>query len=102
MRIFWVPRIIKFAIFLAAACAAAGFVVMHLWNWLVPGLFGGPIVSFAQALGLLVLGRLLFGRLGGGGGRRMAWRGRMRDWRRLSPEEREKLRERMSRRCGGA
>ena len=100
MRIFWVPRIIKFAIFLAAACAAAGFVVMHLWNWLVPVLFGGPIVSFAQALGLLVLGRLLFGRFGGGGGH-PAWRGRMRDWRRLSPEEREKLRERMSRRCGG-
>ena len=101
MRIFWVPRIIKFAVFLAAACAAMAFIVMHLWNWLVPGLFAGPMLSFTQALGLLVLARLLFGRFGGGGGHRMAWRGRMRDWRRLSPEEREKLRERMARRCGG-
>ena len=100
MRIFWVPRIIKFALFLAVACVAVGYIVMHLWNWLVPVLFGGPVVSFTQALGLFVLGRLLFGRFGGGGGRRMGWGGRMRDWRRLSPEEREKLRERMSRRCG--
>jgi hypothetical protein len=102
VRIFWVSRIIKFALFLAVACAAVGFIVMHLWNWLVPGLFGGPMLSFTQALGLFLLGRLLFGRFGGGGGRRMGWRRRMRDWRRLSPEEREKLRERMSRRCGGA
>ena len=101
MRSFWFLRIIKFALVVAVACAVVGFVVMYLWNWLVPSLFGGPMLSFAQALGLFVLGRLLFGRFGGGGGRRMAWRGRMRDWRRLSPEEREKLRERMSRRCGG-
>jgi len=101
VRIFWVPRIIKFALLLVAACAAVGYVVMRLWNWLVPGLFGGPVVSFAQALGLFILGRLLFGRFGGGGGRRMGWGRRMRGWRRLSPEERQKLRETMSQRCEG-
>jgi hypothetical protein len=93
-------RIIKFAAFFVVACAAVGFIVMRLWNWLVPGLFGGPVLSFAQALGLFVLGRLLFGRFGGGGGRRMGWRG-SRGWHRLSPEERQKLRDSMSRRCGG-
>jgi hypothetical protein len=101
VRIFWVSRIIKFAVFLVAACAAVGYIVMRLWNWLVPVLFGGPVVSFAQALGLFILGRLLFGRFGGGGGRRRGWGGRLRGWRRLSVEEREKLRETMSRRCGG-
>lgn len=100
MRSYWSLRIIKFAAFIVVACAAVGFIVMRLWNWLVPGLFGGPVLSFAQALGLFVLGRLLFGRFGGGGGRRMGWRGG-RGWYRLSPEERQKLRDGMSRRCGG-
>jgi hypothetical protein len=100
VRVFRVTRIIKFALFVALACAAVGYLVMHLWNWLVPGLFGGPVLNFAQALGLFVLGRLLFGRFGGGGGRRVGWGGRMRGWRRLSDEDREKLRESISRRCG--
>jgi hypothetical protein len=99
VRSFWFLRIIKFVILLAVACAVVGFIVMRLWNWLVPGLFGGPVLSFAQALGLFALGRLLFGRFGGG--RRIGWRGRMRGWHRLTPEERQKLRDSMSRRCGG-
>jgi hypothetical protein len=94
-------RIIKFAILAAAAVAIAGFIVMQLWNWLIPGLFGGPALHFAQAVGLLVLARLLVGRFGGGHGRRMGWRNRMRgNWQGMSAEERQKLRETMSRRCG--
>ena len=50
--------------------ALGGWAVMSLWNWLMPGLFGLPVVTFWQALGLLALSRILFGgfRLGGGGG----------------------------------
>jgi hypothetical protein len=99
VKSYWFLRIIKFAVFIVVACAVVGFIVMRLWNWLVPGLFGGPVLSFAQALGLFVLGRLLFGRFGGGG-RRMGWR-RARGWHRLTPEERQKLRDGMSGRCGG-
>ena len=52
-----------------------GEVVMHLWNWLLPPLFGWRMLGFWQALGLLVLCRILFGGLhhggsGGHGGRR--------------------------------
>ena len=43
-----------------------GEVVMHLWNWLLPTLFGWRQISFWQALGLLVLCRILFGGWGGG------------------------------------
>jgi len=94
-------RVIKFAILAAVAVAIIGYVVMQLWNWLIPGLFGGPVLHFAQAVGLLVLTRILVGRLGGGHGGRMRWRHRMRnDWQRMSPEERQKLRETMWRRCG--
>ena len=101
MKSFRFLRIIKFAILAAAAVAIVGYIVMQLWNWLIPGLFGGPVLHFAQAVGLLVLTRILVGRLGGGHGRRMRWRNRMsNDWQRMSPEERQKLRETMSRRCG--
>lgn len=32
-----------------------------MWNWLMPELFGLPIISFFQTLGLMFLGRMLFG-----------------------------------------
>lgn len=36
-------------------------VVMWLWNWLLPELFGLPEITFWQALGVFVLSKLLFG-----------------------------------------
>ena len=41
-----------------------GEVVMHLWNWLLPTLFGWRQITFWQALGLLALCRILFGGFG--------------------------------------
>ena len=102
MRIYKLAKGLKILVILVFGLLVFGFVVEQLWNWLIPGLFGGPALHFAQAVGLLVLARILVGRFGGGHGRRMGWRGRMRhDWQRMSPEERQKLRETMSRRCGG-
>ena len=37
-----------------------GAVTMALWNWLVPTLFAGPVINFWQALGLLLLAKILF------------------------------------------
>jgi hypothetical protein len=37
-----------------------GLVVMALWNWLIPAIFGLPALGYWQALGLLVLCHLLF------------------------------------------
>jgi hypothetical protein len=34
---------------------------MLLWNWLMPYLFGLPVISFWQSLGLCLLFRCLFG-----------------------------------------
>ena len=71
-----------------------GEVVMHLWNWLLPPLFGWRMLTFWQALGLLVLCRVLFGRLGGHGpGPRRHWHGRCK---KMTPEEREKFRQAMA------
>jgi hypothetical protein len=44
-----------------------GFIVMHLWNWLMPELFGLKTVTYWQAWGLLVLSCILFKGMGGSG-----------------------------------
>ncbi len=75
-----------------------GWVVMLLWNWLTPALFGWKLLTFWQALGLLALCRILLGGAGprGGGGRggRRRIRERIEN---MTPEERERLRQRW---CG--
>lgn len=76
--------------------AAGGWLVQQLWNWLLPTLFGLPSVTFWQALGLLLLTRILFGGVGGGGHGHSRWRRRMGEkWEALTPEERERLRHKM-------
>jgi len=78
-----------------------GELVLHLWNWLLPGLFGWRLITFWQAIGILALCRILFGRMGGRGFRRYGFRGRMGGrWERMTPEEREQFRQGMRGRCG--
>ncbi|HEX7158168.1 MAG TPA: hypothetical protein VF214_04100 [Edaphobacter sp.] len=83
------------------AATVAGFVVMGLWNALIPPIFGLRAIGFWQALGLLVLAKVLFGgfhRHSYGG--RGHWRRAMRErWERMTPEERERFRETMQGRC---
>jgi hypothetical protein len=81
---------------LALFIALFGEVVMHLWNWLLPALFGLKTITFWQALGLLVLARILFGGLGHHGNDRSKGR----RWQRMTPDEREKFRQNMRARCG--
>ena len=37
-----------------------GFPLMWLWNWLMPGIFNLPEITFWQALGLNALSTILF------------------------------------------
>ncbi len=81
--------------------AIGGEIVMHLWNWLLPSLFGWRQVTFWQALGLLALCRILFGGLGLRGSGRSNFRRRMGErWEHMTPEERERFRQGMRGRCG--
>jgi hypothetical protein len=77
-----------------------GELVMHLWNWLLPPLFGWRLITFWQALGLLLLSRIFFGSWGSGGGGRGP-RGRREKWDKMTPEERERFRQSWRSRCGG-
>lgn len=76
------------ALLVVVAIGVLGWVVMTLWNWVIPALFvGARAIDFAHALGLLVLSRILFGGFRGHGG----WRGRRhwRKWESMTAEERE-------------
>lgn len=94
----WVRKAGVVLLLVVGALALLSLVVMLLWNVLMPELFHAPRIGFWQAGGLLVLSRIL---LGGWRGRSGRWRaGRLRErWRSMTPEERERLRERLGR-CG--
>ncbi len=98
MKRFWILRAIKFALFAAAAVGVLGYVVMSLWNWLLPPLVGWHSLGFGQALALLVLCRILFGGLRGGG--HGHWRARLHErWAQMTPEEQERARAGLGRHC---
>jgi hypothetical protein len=86
---------------IALFMALGGWVVMSLWNWLLPGVFGWRMITFWQAMGMLVLCRILFGGVSGRGWRRSYSGRRIADrWRKMTPDEREKFRQGMRSRCG--
>lgn len=92
MKRFWIFKGVKFLGIAVLAVLVFGYVVMSLWNWVVPAVTGFESVSFGQALALLLLARILFGgfRGYGGGGH---WRHRLRNrWEQMTPEEREQFR----------
>jgi len=81
--------------------AIGGELVLQLWNWLLPSIFGGRRITFWQAIGLLALCRILFGGFRLHGSDRHSFRRRMADrWEGMTPEEREHFRQRMRERCG--
>ena len=85
---------------IVALITIGGEVVMHLWNWLAPTLFGWKQVNLWQAIGLLALCRILFGGWGGKSHHSDRW-GKKERWARMTPEEREKFRQGMRARwCG--
>src|SRR5882724_6296430 len=89
--------IVKMVALVILAVTALVFVTMMLWNWLVPDLFHGPAITFWQALGLLVLSKILFWSFGkhhrGHAGHwRPYWKEK---WNTMSPEDRERFKQKM-------
>jgi hypothetical protein len=101
MRRHWFLRGLKILLLVVLAATVFSFVVMGLWNRLMPPLFGLHVISFWQALGLLILSKILFGGFHGRPGFGMHWRQRMMErWEQMTPEEREKFRAGMRGGCG--
>ena len=82
----------------ALAFVLFGYVTMYLWNWLMPYLFHLPVVDFYQAIGLVLLGKILFGgmHMGSHWGRRRYWKEKMAN---MTPDEREKFKSEFAERC---
>jgi len=90
----WIVKIVAFGVL---AVALVGLITMALWNWLVPELFHGPVITFWQALGLLVLTKILFWTFakkshGHGGHWRPYWKDK---WTSMNPEDRERFKQKM-------
>jgi hypothetical protein len=93
-------KVVKIVFFVALAITVFSAVVMRLWNWLIPPIFGLHTISYVQALGLLILSKILFGGRPNPG-MHWHWRRRMMErWEQMSPEERARFREGMSGHCG--
>lgn len=83
-------------LFFAVMVALLGGLIMWLWNWLMPQVFGLPMLTFWQSVGLLALCRLLVGNIGFGGHHHhghghcaCGGENRLREsWSSLTPEER--------------
>ncbi len=81
------PKCWKVVLLVLIGIAALGWVVMALWNWLLPNLFSGVSeISYVQAMGVLLLSKILFG--GHCGGHRRWHHHRLEN---MTPEEREKF-----------
>ena len=91
-------------VFFLVVTIGFGAIVMGLWNALLPDILGVKTISFIQALGILLLSKILFG--GGFAGRRpwnrgQNWKDGMRQkWGMMSPEEQLKFKAEWEKRCG--
>jgi MFS family permease len=109
MRIHTMRKGKKFAAIATAAIVGmllfafiGGHIVRLLWNWLLPQLFGWREITFWQALALLALCRILFGGSGILGSNRAHHRYRFGPWEKMTPEERERVRQAIRERAGYA
>lgn len=91
----WIGKGIAFLIVGALLAYLFVLATQLLWNWLVPALFAGPVITFWQAAGLLLLAKLMFG-FGGKHHRGGSWKHNWTErYKRMSPEDRERLKEKM-------
>jgi hypothetical protein len=98
-RLIWIAPLAIMGI--ALFILVGGEVVMRLWNWLLPSLFGWRQIGFWQAVGLLALCRILFGHHGWRHSGHSNFRNRMRErCGNMTPEDREKFRQAMRERWG--
>lgn len=94
-------KALKIAAMIVLAVTVFGWMTKELWNWLMPSIFGLRAVTFWQAIGLVLLGKILFGGFHKHAYGRRGWKRHMEErWARMTPEERERFRAGMRGRCG--
>jgi len=85
----------------AALLALISYVVMLLWNNLLPEILHVNTITFWQAMGIFILSKILFGFGKGSGGGPWGRRNMVERFKNMSPEERRDFKEKMKERmCG--
>lgn len=103
MKNFWIKKGVMILFFGIVAVLAFGFIVMGLWNAILPAVLGVKAITFIQALGILLLSKILFGGFGSRNGWRgsNAWKEKMKQrWDKMTPEEIENFKAEWKNRCG--
>jgi len=86
-----------------AAVFLFGAIVMGLWNAILPAVIGVKTITLWQALGILLLSKILFGGFRGGwrgGPGKARWMEMQQKLASMTPEEREKFKSEWRNRCG--
>lgn len=58
------------AIAISGLAILFGFIIMWLWNWLMPDIFGLTTLTYWQAVGIFILLKILLGGCGSSGSRK--------------------------------
>ena len=102
---------IMFALVAAAFAVLVVFTLMYCWNYVMPSVFGLPMITFWQALALFIVSKiLLWNNWRRGGHRRYwgppqhmreMWANRMQHkMQNMTPEEKERIRSYWEHKCG--
>ena len=99
-KVFYRGRFIFIPLAVAAFLSLISFVVMQLWNSLLPDILHTGTITFWQAMGIFVLCKILFGfgkggRPGWGGGAPWMRKHMEQRFKNMSPEEQEKFKAKM-------
>ena len=101
-RMSWIKRAIFIPIAIVAGVVIFSGVVMLLWNGILPAVLGISTITFWQAMGILVLSKILFGGFKGHHRHckchkdRHMWRNK---WMNMTPEEKLKMKAEWKNRC---
>lgn len=105
MKKLWIKKGLMFLFLFIAAVLLFGLLVMSLWNAILPEVLGVQAITFIQALGILLLSKILFGGFRGGFGRGSRqpgkWMAMKEKFSGMTPEEKEKFKSEWKTRCGG-
>jgi hypothetical protein len=99
---FWIKKIIGFTIMAVAFVAFISYVVMRLWNGVLVDVTTVKEITYPQAIGILVLAKILFGGFKGNCwcGKGNSWKQNMKEkWEKMNPEEREKFKQEWRNKC---
>jgi Ca2+/H+ antiporter, TMEM165/GDT1 family len=105
-RRFWFGKAVMILVFCTAFVMLFSYIVMRLWNGILPDVLGVRMISFWQAMGILVLSKILFSGFGGFAHKKEQFKNRFRQrmlnkWENMTPEEKEKFKNEWKNRCRG-